>query len=395
MKGGVVNAEYERSFFDYFYVVLKWRRLILLSALSVGIASAAISLVLPKAWTADVKLLPPEEDAFDSLSLSVMAGTNVPSGLMGLVGNTTSADRLVTMLASRRVLGPLVERFDLVETYGSRDEEEAISTLGDHIDTDVQRDGTLIVMATGASPEFSAELANALAARLDTVNRQYKRQAAAALKTFLIGRVRLMEGELRQTGQALQKFQNHHGLVDPETQTIASVEVMKSIVQQLAESEVKLGVARQQLNATHEERQILELEVAALRNQMENLFGNSREPSSFTKLGPSLKQLPTVMQEYGELALDVKIREEILAFLGTKLEEAKYREALNTPTIQVLDRAVVPVLRSAPRRTLIVVASLAVTPILSTVLAFVFESWSRLEETDRGRVESIRELLRR
>ena len=389
-----MNADYERSFFAYFYVVMKWRRLILVSTLVVGIVSAGISLVLPKAWTADVKLLPPEEDAFDSLSLSVMSGANVPSGLMGLVGNTTPSDRLVTMLASRRVLVPIVERFNLVENYQSRDMEEAIGTLSDHIDTDVQRDGTLIVTATGASPEFSAELANALAAGLDTVNRQYKRQAAAAINTFLHGRVSLMEGELRQTGQVLQRFQDHHGLVDPQTQTIASVEVMKGIVQQFAESEVKLGVARQQLNASHEERQILELEVAALRTQMENLFGNTQEPSSFRNLGPSLKQLPTVMQEYGELALDVKIREEIVAFLSTKLEEAKYREALNTPTIQVLDRAVVPTLRSAPRRTLIVVASVAVTLILSTVLAFVFESWSRLEETDRARVESIRQLLR-
>ena len=78
-----MNADYERSFFDYFYVVMKWRRLILVSTLVVGIVSAGISLVLPKAWTADVKLLPPEEDAFDSLSLSVMAGANVSSGLMG------------------------------------------------------------------------------------------------------------------------------------------------------------------------------------------------------------------------------------------------------------------------------------------------------------------------
>ena len=101
------------------------------------------------------------------------------------------------------------------------------------------------------------------------------------------------------------------------------------------------------------------------------------------------------MQEYTKLALDVKIRQEILGFLGTKLEEAEYREALNTPTIQVLDRAVVPTLRSAPRRTLIVVASVGLALFLSTVLAFVFDSWSRLESSDRATIESIRELLRR
>jgi uncharacterized protein involved in exopolysaccharide biosynthesis len=324
-----------------------------------------------------------------------MAGANVPSGLMGLVGGTTPSDRLVTMLASRRVLGPIVDRFGLVETYEARDQVEAIGMLSDHIETDVQRDGTLVVFATAGNPSEAADLANTLAARLDTVNREYKRQQAAAMRKFLQGRVSLMEGELRETGGALQRFQDRHGLVDPETQTIASVEVVKSIVLLLAELEVQLGVASQKLNADHEERQVLELEQAALRSQLDNLFGNTEvEGSSFQTLGPSLKELPAAMQKYAELALAVKIRKEILGFLGTKLEEAEYREALNTPTIQILDHAVVPTLRSAPRRTLIVVASLAVTLIISTVLAFVFDSWSRLEGTDRARVESIRELLK-
>ena len=182
-----MNAEYERSFFDYLFVVIKWRRLIIVSALVVGIASAVVSLLLPKAWTADVKLLPPEEDSFDQLSLSMMAGANVPSGLMGLVGGTTPSDRLVTMLASRQVLGVIVDRFGLTEKYEARDRAEAITMLSDHIETDVQRDGTLVVLATAADPTEAATLANSLAARLDTVNRGYKRQQAAAMRKFLQG----------------------------------------------------------------------------------------------------------------------------------------------------------------------------------------------------------------
>jgi tyrosine-protein kinase Etk/Wzc len=390
-----VNADYERSFFDYLYVVIKWRRLIVVCAVVVTVASAGVSFLLPKAWTADVKLLPPEQGAFDELSLSAMAGANVPSGLMGLVGSKTPSDRLLTMLASRKVLEAVVDRFGLVQRYEARDRAEAMSMLEQTIDTDVRRDGTLVVLVTAAAPGEAAQIANYLAARLDTVNREYKRNQAAAMRKFLQGRVHSMEGEFREAGLALQRFQDRHKLVDPETQTIASVEVMKTIVQELAELEVKLGIAEQQLDAEHEERRVLELEQAALRNQLENLYGSNGAPSSFQTLGPSLRELPSVLREYSELAVDVKIRQEILGFLGTKLEEAEYREALNTPTIQILDQAVAPTVRSAPRRTLIVLASLAVTLILSTVLAFVFESWNRLESTDQARVESIRKLFRK
>ena len=389
-----MSAEYERSFFDYLYVVVKWRRMIAVAAIAVGVVAAGISLVLPKAWTADVKLLPPEEDSFDQLSLSVMTGASVPSSLMGLVGSNTPSDRLVTMLASRRVLGAVVDRFGLVRAYGARDRVEAMDILNENIETDVQRDGTLVLFATFADPDTSALLANALTAQLDTVNRDYKRQQAAATRMFLEGRVSLMEQELRDNGRSLQVFQDRHGLVDLETQTTASVEVVRSIVQQLAELEVELGVAEQQLKPDHEQRQILELEAATLQRQLSGLYGTTPQPAFFKSLGPPLKQLPTLMQEYTELTLGVKIREEILHFLGTKLEESKYREALNTPTIQVLDRAIVPTVRSAPRRTMIVVAAFAVSLILSTVLAFVFESWTRLQSTDREKVDSIRQLLR-
>ena len=39
--------------------------------------------------------------------------------------------------------------------------------------------------------------------------------------------------------------------------------------------------------------------------------------------------------------------------LGAKLEESKYREALDTPTLQVLDLATPPKSRSAPRRAML------------------------------------------
>ena len=110
-------------------------------------------------------------------------------------------------------------------------------------------------------------------------------------------------------------------------------------------------------------------------------------------LGPSLRSLPGLMFQHGELTRDVYVNLEIIRYLGTKLEEAKYREALNTPTIQVLDRATPPMTRSAPRRTLIVLSASAVSLVFSVVLAFLFESWNRVARENEDRIDSIRQLL--
>jgi len=101
------------------------------------------------------------------------------------------------------------------------------------------------------------------------------------------------------------------------------------------------------------------------------------------------------MQEYAELTLQLRVQEEILGFLRGKLEEAKYREALDTPTLQVLDVAVPPMTRSAPRRALLTLACACGALVLTTILAFLLESWQRQRQDHEGRVAAIRDAWER
>jgi uncharacterized protein involved in exopolysaccharide biosynthesis len=88
---------------------------------------------------------------------------------------------------------------------------------------------------------------------------------------------------------------------------------------------------------------------------------------------------------------DLKVQEAVFAFLMQKYEEAKYEEAKATPTVQVLDRAVPPLFRSRPQRTLMVGAAGAASLLLSVFLAFLFESLREMKPGDR---EKLRRLLR-
>ena len=393
------NQVREHSLLDYVYVLTKWRRLIVTSFLAVAILSAAVSLVLPEEWTANTKLLPPDEEG-DQLGLSMLLGSAVPAGLSGLVGATTSSDRLLTLLESRLVLGAVVDSHDLERLYDAPYRDLAIDMLNDRIDREVEADGTLVMDVTASSPELAARLANDLAAELDKVNRDFKRQQAKSLRGFLGERIRLMQEELKSSAGALQAFQEKHGLVDLEAQVTSSVEIVETIVKRLLDREAMLAQMTRQLTAERASRNILLLEVEELRNQLEKVMGETtREEDGgggerFVRaLGPSLRSLPGLMFQHAELTLDVKVREEIIRYLGTKLEEAKYREALNTPTIQVLDRATPPMTRSAPRRTLIVLSASAVSLVFSVVLAFLFESWNRVARENEDRIDSIRQLL--
>ena len=392
-------ASEERNLLDYIYVLVKWRRVIILPVLVVGTAAAALSFVLPKAWTARTTLLPPEEES-DQLGLSMLLGPALSSNLTGLVGATPS-ERLVTILGSKRVLGAVVDRFGLIEEYGAPNRDVAIEMLDDRVEEELAADGTLIIDVTASNPILAAEMANEIGRQIDVVNRSRKSAQARALREFLQQRLQATEGELHEAGLALQQFQKRHGLVDIEAQTSATVEVVRAIVQELVLLEVELSVLSQSLSSEHEERKLKELEVGALHDQLLKLRGDlevKREgalSSALETLGPPLKSLPQLGFEFAQLSLEMTLKEQIIGFLGAKYEEARYREALNTPTIQVLDKATPPAMRSAPRRTVLVVLAASVSLVISVLVAFGLESASRLEDEQLERIESIKRAWRR
>jgi uncharacterized protein involved in exopolysaccharide biosynthesis len=384
---------------DYLYVLIRWRRLIIMGTLLAAVGAAGISLMLPERFTARTILLPPAEEP-KGLGLSLLAGggSGLPASLAGLVGMSTPSERLLTILDSRTLLGMAVDRFELMRLYSVPHREYAIELLSENVEHELGRDGSLAIETTAPTPELAADLTTTLATYLDSLNRVYRRRQATFMRYFLEQRVQVTRQELAGTASQMRSFQQEHAVVDIEAQTQAAVEVVKGVVQELTLRQVELGVASRSLAQDHPERLRLNLEVAELEGQLGSLVGDMSvdvASAASTALGPPLRQLPDLMHEYAELSLSLRVHEEILGFLTGKLEESKYREALDTPTLQVLDRATPPKTRSAPKRAMLTLACTAGALVLTTLLAFMLESWQRQREAQDGRMSAIREAWER
>ena len=387
----------EKTLLDYFYVLIKWRKIVIWPVIAVGLLSAAVSLALPERWKAVTVLLPSEEDP-GRFEMSMLLSPNLPGGLGGLLGQATPGERLLTILQSRRVLGAMVDRFGLVEDYGVVNRDMAIETLDGLMEAELSRDGALTISVEGSSPRLAADMANALAAELDVVIRKNKRQQADGLRLFLSERMETVQGEIEVKARAIRDFQEGEGIIDVQAQTTAMVELTKSIVNELALLEVKLGIAKQSLKDDHEDRILLEMEAVQLRGQLQRVVGRDLEgdveglqQDTFNALGPPLREWPSLGLEYAQLTLELKIAEQVLAFLAAQLEDAKYRQAENAPTLQVLDPATVPEFRSAPSRALIVLISTGISLVAGILLAFFFESFQHLSSENRDKIEAIRQ----
>ena len=321
----------ERDLLDYILVLVKWRRMLIVGTLVAAVVVAAVSFVLPERWTARTSLLPPEEEG-GSLGMSLLGGSGIPPGLAGLIGASTPSERLLTLLDSRRLLGLAVDQHILVREFEALHRDHAIDLLSESVERELGGDGSLAIEVTASTPKLAADLTNTLADLLDSLNREYRQRHARATRGFLEERLRSTRADLAQDARLLRAFQKQHGIVDIEAQTTAAVDVAKGIVLELSLMQVELGVLSQQLSPEHPDRHLLGVRVDELQRQLQALVGDlSRDigDEAVRALGPPLQQLPDLMHDYAELMLQMKVREEIRAFLGAKVEEAKYREALN------------------------------------------------------------------
>ena len=391
--------EEDRNLLDHIYVLVKWRRMIATCVLVVAVVTVGITLVIPEQWTATTMVLPHEEE-LGSFEMSMLMSAAVPGNIGGLLGQSTSGKRLVTILKSRRVLGAMVDRFGLIEDYGASNRDLAMETLEELIETELSSGGTLKVQVEASSAALAADLTNALVAELDAVVHQQKQGLAVGDRAFLEARIESVQGEIGARSQQLQRLQETYGIVDLEAQTQAIVGVVQHIVQELTLQEVKLGVAQGVLHPDHEERRLLEMEVVQLRRQLDQIIGEyqskvgSEAEAAFAALGPPLQDLPELGLQFARLKLELKLSEHTLTFLAAQLEDAKLRQAKKVAVVQVLDPATPPEYRSAPRRTLIVLVAALLSLVFSVVSAFVGESLGRLSDQHQDKLHAIKQLTR-
>jgi hypothetical protein len=91
-----------------------------------------------------------------------------------------------------------------------------------------------------------------------------------------------------------------------------------------------------------------------------------------------LIEVPSVGLELARLTRELKIQEAIFEMLTQQYEQAKIQEAKDTPTVQVLDRAVPPEKRSRPKRKIIVLVAGFLSLFASTLYVFSREYLERL-----------------
>jgi len=389
-----VPPEGDISLLDILIVIVQYRRLILKIAAYTIVIGVVVSLLLPIRYTAMTSILPPQQTTAGSALMAQLGNlSSVASLAGGSLGLKNPNDLQVAMLRSRTVEDAMLDRFHLVGLFKVKQRSDARKQLENTVDIDNgAKDGLIRISVTDRDPHRAAEMANGYVEEFKKLSANLAVTEASQRRLFFEQQLVQAKDNLAKAEEDLKKTGQKTGLIQLDSQTRATIELVAELRGQIAAKEVQISAMRSFATGENPELQMAEQQLAGLRSQAERM-GAASEGASNALIPKGGMQEAGV--EYIRKLRDVKYFETIFDLLARQYEIAKVDEARQGATVQVVDRAIVPDRRSSPKRTLIVLGAAVFGLFLGVVWAFAREGVTRLSNNpaEHSRLELLKKSM--
>ncbi|HEY6252527.1 MAG TPA: Wzz/FepE/Etk N-terminal domain-containing protein [Candidatus Angelobacter sp.] len=342
-----------------------------------AVLSAIISLFLPKWFTANAKMLPPQQN--QSIASTMMGQLGALAPLLtggGALGIHNPNDMYITMLRSRTVADNLIDRFNLMNVYQQKIREEARKHLASVTEiTAGAKDNIISIAVQDRDPKLATELANGYIEELDKLSKTLAVTDAGKRRLFFEREAKLANDDLANAEVELKKTEEKTGIIQLDSQAKVMLQAYADLRAEVTVKEVQVQAMRSFATAENPDLVRAERELAALRDQLARLEQGTRSGAVVP-----LKNVPEVALEYIRKFREVKYREALLELMLKQYEVARIDESKDSSVVQILDRALLPEKRSWPPRTALVLASTFLVLLVAIGIALLFEKIHRASE---------------
>ena len=369
---------------DYFYVLFKWKKFLIINLLIISIITVTIVLLLPNKYkaTATIMIPPDTQSAFGGLT-SLLSGksslSSMGSKLFGVTG--TSEDVLLGILNSRTALTDVIKKFNLIDYYeiSENNIDKTIKAFRKDLSADPNEYGMIEISVINKDPEVAAAISNYFVGLIDSMNIILNIQRAKNNRIFIEQRYLKNLQDLRVAEDSLYHFQRKYGIVSVPDQLEGTFKAAAEIETQLTKKEIEAFFLKQQYGENSPQYNLAIQEVNLLKKKVQELKSSS-ELSSKSNILYAFKDMPDIAISYLRIFREVEIQQAILEFVMPMYEQAKVEEQKSVPTVMVIDNAVPPQLKDGPKRTIIVIGIFLFA--LFLLIPFVFVGEQALMRTE-------------
>lgn len=351
--------------FDALIVLARYRRLLFLFPLAIGVLAAVIAFLLPPTYQASATLLPPQQTQSASL-LAQLGGAD--SLLAGAAGLKSPGEVYVGILKSRTVADSLIKQFDLSTVYGIPSLEKTRLALAANTSISTGKDGMIKIAVEDKDKVRAANVANAYTQELSNLTKTLAVTAAAQRRLFYEKQLEQAKDNLATAEAKLKAILNTGGVISVDADSQVILETIGRLRARISEKEIEISAMKSFVTANNQDYKRAQEELQSLRAGLDRLEngGSKSPPTSAPRENTGLGNI--------KLLRDVKYHQMLYELLAKQFEVARLEEAKDGPLIQVLDAAMVPENKFKPKRLLLIVAALLAAELIALAFVFLRES---------------------
>jgi uncharacterized protein involved in exopolysaccharide biosynthesis len=336
-------------------ILVNIKSILFVTIISSIIVFIYLLLISPITYNSEVSILPPSEDNQMGGLSSLLSGGDFSSLLLG-GGFTGSSQLFVEILQSRSAAEYVVSKNDLVDFYSADDLYEACEELQDNLDINVSKEGIIslavdvksgflprIIGDTDSLKRLSATLSNSYAEALDKLNREKNSYKAKRARIYIEEQLERTRTTMDSVESALMEFQQKNKTISLPDQLNAAIEGASKLKSEMVKTELEIGLLEPNLKEDNVTLVTLKKKLAELKKEYGKLELGSEDYLV------AFKDVPELGMELARLMRDVKIQNEVYLLLQQQYYKEKIQENRDTPTIEVLDKAILPDKVSSPR----------------------------------------------
>jgi len=239
-------------------------------------------------------------------------------------------------------------------------------------------------------PQRAADMANKYVEVLKTRNNELSMTEASQRRMFFEEQWEKEKNSLAEAEWEFKNFQEQRGVLKVDSQMEATLQSAVRLQADITAAEanlerLKTGATRENAEVQRQEAALNKLRIERRRLEEQDAGRDQNNPLMPTSM------MPAAGLEYTQKLRDVKYREALYEIMAKQYEAARLDEAKESPLIQVVDIAVPPDRKSAPRKSLYILAGLLLGGMMGVFIVFLRHAASDPSQSDK--VAELRNLL--
>ena len=384
------EQEQELSLLDILETV--WRRKWLIVFLTLLFFSVSLvrALLAPLTYRAECKIIPPQRGGGGGGGfLSQLGGL---ADFIGIPTGITSSRMMMGILRSDSVADAIIEQFNLMEEWSTDLRMQARKRVLAGLETRDDGSGIVTIAYISTSPDIAAEMANAFVVAMQRKMQALAQTDAQQKREFFEAQLIQAQQELTEVENEMIAYQQSKGVVALESQTGALLSQINDLRKRIANKNVEISAMRSYARQDNPKLRVLRSELDAMTRELHKLEEEQQKADRLGRipsgdLFASIGQVPELGIEYQRYMRSVRFATTKYEMMLRQYENAKFTEANDLSTIQILDPATPPDEKYGPQRRRSIIMGTAAGFIIGILWSFVAEHINAMRREQRKREE--------